>query len=109
MTKGAVSAMVPALARELGPLGISVNGVAPGLVIHPDAGRNLDKMEALGAEGASPEEAQALAVAKIMDRLNVERPGTPEDVAYAVVFLASRASDYISGQMLVVDGGSIVT
>jgi 3-oxoacyl-[acyl-carrier protein] reductase len=90
-SKGAVVGLTRALAREVGPENIRVNAIAPGAFptrAERLPGRDLDKLnrEVL--------EAQAL-----------KRRGTPEDVAGAVVFLASDLSGFITGQTLLVDGG----
>lgn len=85
--KGAMDGMMRAAAIENGLDGITVNGVAPGWI---ETGSSL------------PEELQA---AKYTP---VGRAGTPEEVAAAVCFLASPEVSYITGQILVVDGGNIL-
>lgn len=88
-TKGAVIAMTKALAKELGPSGIRVNCVAPG-VIMTDMCADID-----------PE---------VLEELRSETPigrnGTPEDVAEAIEFLAN--AKFITGQILGVNGGYII-
>lgn len=76
------------LARELGPKGIRVNTVLPGLI---DAGMG--------------ERADRRLVQRILDQTPLGRSGTAEEVAAAVVFLASDAATYVSGAELTVDGG----
>lgn len=90
-TKGAVIAFTKALAKELGPSGITVNCVAPGL-IDTDMNKNL-----------SYDDKKAFA-----DDTPLERMGTAEDVAKALLFLASEGADFITGQILSCDGGAIV-
>ncbi len=85
IAKAGVIMLTRSLARELGP-SIRVNAVAPGPVMWPEDG--MDK------------ELQA----KIVDRTALKRPGSPDDVARAVLFFASEAP-YITGQVLAVDGG----
>lgn len=89
-SKGAVIAMTRALARELGPFGITINAVAPGYVLHPgtvttDEGRD-EKVKAVRS---------------------IPRSQTPEDLVGAILFLASSDSDFMTGQTLVVDGGEV--
>ncbi len=86
--KAGLIGMTKSLARELGPFGIRVNAVAPGLI-----------KSALAA--ALPKEAEE----NIIKMTSLGRIGTPEEVAEVVAFLALPASSYITGQTLIVDGG----
>ncbi len=86
-SKGGINGFTRALALELAPKKITVNAVAPGAILTPGA--------------ASSEDVQKQTVAKIP----LGRMGTPEDIAHAVAFLASDNANYITGQVLVVDGG----
>ncbi len=91
-SKGAVIALTRALARELGPFGIAVNALAPGLTLS-------DTMKANpGTAALSPTVVQGRAF---------RRDQTPEDLEGALVFLASADSDFMTGQTLVVDGGGV--
>jgi NAD(P)-dependent dehydrogenase (short-subunit alcohol dehydrogenase family) len=89
-SKGAVVGMTRALARELGPSGITVNCVSPGAFptdaekIHPDP------------EGYSR---------FLIERQAIKRRGRPEEIADAMMFFASGRSGFITGQTLNVDGG----
>lgn len=94
-SKGAVWALSRALSRELGPHGIRVNCVTPGLTMS-QAARNV--MRASGAEGREQVRAAEAAL---------RRPQTPEDLVGTIVFLASPASDFITGQTINVDGGVV--
>ena len=87
-TKAALIGFTKALAKEVGPSGITVNCIAPG-VIATDMNKRLTK-----------EDLTALA-----DETPLCRIGTPEDVAKAVLYLASEGADFITGQVLGVDGG----
>lgn len=81
------------LAHELGRFGITVNAVAPGFVrSNPTTER---QWEALGAAGQE----------RLVQGIAVKRPGTPEDIAAAVLFFASDHAGWITGQVLSVDGG----
>lgn len=87
-SKGAIIAFTKALAKELGPNGINVNVVAPGF-IQTDMTKNVT--EEIKQE--------------IMESSALGRLGTPEDVAGVVSFLASEKSEFITGQVISVDGG----
>jgi 3-oxoacyl-[acyl-carrier protein] reductase len=80
------------LAAELGPLGIRVNCVAPGLVVPTDSSR------------ATREAVQS----SIAAQTPLRRLATPEDVAGPVLFLASEWSRFVTGQTLLVDGGLVM-
>ena len=81
------------LAHELGPFGVTVNNVAPGFVRSNPATER--QWEALGADGQ----------ARLVGNIALKRIGTPEDIAAAVLFFASDAAGWITGQVLAVDGG----
>jgi 3-oxoacyl-[acyl-carrier protein] reductase len=88
-SKGAVNSLTRALAVELGSRSVTVNAVAPGFI-------ETDMTEAIRNKAGD-------FIAKKM--IPVRRLGKPEDIAAAVVFLASPAASYITGQVLTVDGG----
>jgi NAD(P)-dependent dehydrogenase (short-subunit alcohol dehydrogenase family) len=91
--KAGVIQLTKTLARELGPHGINVNSVAPGFVLTPMTGSSR-----------SPKEVQEHIEAR--SRMAVlGRPGKPEDIANAVLFLVSDEASFITGQTLYVDGG----
>jgi 2-deoxy-D-gluconate 3-dehydrogenase len=89
-SKHGVAGLVRALSNEWAPRGVQVNGIAPGYIA-------TDNNEALRAD---PVRSKAL-----LERIPAGRWGTPEDIAAAALYLASPASDYVSGTLLTVDGG----
>ncbi len=94
MTKSALAGLTRTLAAEWGPRGIQVNCIAPGFII-TDLNRQMWQRE---------EMKQWLSGAQANPRL-----GSPEDVAPLAVFLSSPSSDYITGQVIAVDGGYSTT
>ena len=92
-SKGAVVAMTRALARELGPDRITVNAVAPGLILSDTVQANPD--------------ITAFQEAAVMQARSLKRDAFPDDVEGTVVFLASDDSAFMTGQTLIVDGGSV--
>ena len=91
--KHALVGLTKQLALELGPHGITVNSVAPGFVLSNPATQS--QWESYGAEGQK----------RLLDGIHMRRLGKPEDIANAVMFLASEQAEWISGQILSVDGG----
>jgi len=91
-SKAGLLGLTKSIARELASRGITVNAVAPGFI-------ETDMTAAL-----TPEQREALA-----KQIPLERLGSPEDIAKAVLFLASDDASYITGQVLVVDGGMVMS
>lgn len=89
-SKGAVGQLTKALSNEWAARGVQVNAIAPGYM-------RTDNTAALQADPARSKE--------ILSRIPANRWGEPRDLEGAVVFLASAASDYLSGHILAVDGG----
>jgi 2-deoxy-D-gluconate 3-dehydrogenase len=97
-SKGGVVMLTKALALELAPHNILVNAVAPGGIVTPGT---WEHGAALMAMGRSLEEIGDA----FMARLPMGRMGEPDDVAKVALFLASAAADYMTGSVLLVDGG----
>ncbi|MBR0670799.1 SDR family NAD(P)-dependent oxidoreductase [Neoroseomonas soli] len=81
------------LAHELGPHGITVNSVAPGLILSNPS--SIGQWEGYGPEGQ----------ARVISSIALRRLGEAQDIANAVMFLASPMANYVNGQVLSVDGG----
>lgn len=90
-SKFAVNGLTISLARELGPYGIRVNAVAPGVT-------NTDMVAALPAEQIEP----------VKQIIPLKRIGEPEEVANTVLFLASDLASYVSGEILYCDGATFM-
>ena len=90
-TKAAIIGMTKALAKEVGPSGITVNCIAPGL-IDTDMNKNLSEDD----------------IASLVDETPLSRIGTPRDVAEAALFLAGESSSFITGEVLNVNGGFLI-
>jgi len=89
-SKHGIAGVTKALANEWAPSGVNVNAIAPGYIA-------TDNTQALRDD---PDRSQA-----ILARIPAGRWGSPEDIGWTAVFLASRASDYVNGTVVAVDGG----
>jgi len=87
-SKGAINAFTRALAVELAARKITVNAIAPGVI-----------------ETEMSQDVRELAGDAVKGRILLKRYGKPEEVAYAAWFLASRLADYVTGQVINIDGG----
>jgi glucose 1-dehydrogenase len=91
-SKGGMKMMMRNLAVELGPLGITVNNIAPGAIETPINSKLLN---------------DPVKLSSLKQNIPLKRLGTPEDIAPMVAFLASSTADYINGSTFFVDGGLI--
>lgn len=94
-SKGGIVAFTRALSRELGPHNICVNTLAPGLIETEGTHENTER--------------RAAARKRVIDSRALQRDGYPADLIGALIFLAAADSDFITGQTIAVDGGSINT
>ena len=101
-SKGGVLSLTKALALEWGPHGIIVNAVAPGTIWTPGSEKLRVEQE---AAGKNPLEL----LKKFETRWPLGRPGEPDDIAKVVLFYASEAANYVTGTMLAVDGGYLLS
>lgn len=92
-SKAAILGLTRSLARELGPHGVCVNTLAPGLTESPSLKENPDHLAASD---------------RVVQSRAMPRRAVPGDLLGALVFLASSASDFVTGQTLAVDGGSVM-
>jgi 3-oxoacyl-[acyl-carrier protein] reductase len=102
-TKAGVVALTRTLALELAKSGIRVNAIAPGMVDTQMAGRRYRN-----ADGSQSPEQRAAMLADTKERSPLGIPGQPSDIAHAVVYLASDASRYMTGQVLHPNGGALM-
>jgi NAD(P)-dependent dehydrogenase (short-subunit alcohol dehydrogenase family) len=89
--KAGVIQLTKAMAIELAPYGINVNVILPGSI-------NIPAMTTSGMYTEGRYES-------IMSHIPFKRPGTPEDIGYGALYLASDAASYVTGSVLVIDGG----
>lgn len=104
--KSALNILTKGLAKTYADRGVLVNAVSPAYVDTPILRDLLAQQD--GAEGLSPDELAAHFMPTFRPNIGVGRPGKPEDVAAAVVFLASEQAGFITGTNLRVDGGSVM-
>lgn len=90
--KGGVAGMIRSLAVELAPHGITANALAPGVIESP---QTLDAVNSFGPEG----------LMRFAPSVPARRNGRPDDVAGAFLYLASEEASFVTGQLIVIDGG----
>lgn len=102
-SKGGVRMLTKAFAKEVGKYGINVNDIAPGGIHTPGvakiAGTNLS---------AEQQQAMKMQMEQFIHMLPLQRIGEPEEIGNAALFLASDASNYMTGSTIVVDGGLLI-
>jgi NAD(P)-dependent dehydrogenase (short-subunit alcohol dehydrogenase family) len=98
-SKGGVLMLTKALALEFGPHGIQVNGIAPGGI--------TTEGSSAGLGGMTAEQMRAM-TEEFVSHIPLRRMGVPDDIATVAVFLASKASDYMTGETVIVDGGRLL-
>lgn len=92
-SKGGVMQMTRVLANEWAPYGINVNAIAPGYILTNQTERFLSDPETMRA---------------IVDKIPMKRLGKPEDLVGGLIYLASGASDYVTGHTLFIEGGRLI-
>jgi len=98
-SKGGVVMLTKALAKDLAPKGINVNAIAPGAIVTPGA--------SFGMSGMSKEQIDAVTQA-FLATIPMGRQGVPDDIGRVALFLATDAADYVTGSVIVADGGYLV-
>ena len=97
-SKGGVVMVTRALALEFGKYGITVNAIAPGTINTPGT-----------SAGTEVSELTEEFLKSLLVRIPLGRQGVPDDIAKAVLFMASEAAAYVTGNLLVVDGGYLLS
>ncbi len=100
MAKAAVAQLTKTLAVEVGPLGVRVNAIAPGFIITGMTSRHWRQ-----PDGTIDEAVKEQVTTPMRERSTLGRVGEPDDIAYAVLYLASDASSFMTGQILRPNGG----
>lgn len=106
VSKSGLVMLTKNMALEYGEHNITVNAIAPGWIETPGAERS--SAEAMTVLGQSHEQVQA-DIAQFLNLVPLKRLGTPDDIGKVALFLASSAADYITGSVLVVDGGFLLS
>jgi 3-oxoacyl-[acyl-carrier protein] reductase len=98
-----VAQLTKTLAVEVAPAGVRVNAVAPGFVV-----TNMTSRHWVRPDGTIDEAAREATLAPMRDRSPLGLLGEPDDIAYAVLYLASDASKFMTGQILRPNGGVVM-
>ena len=100
MSKAGVVQLTRSLAHEVGPSGVRVNAVSPGFILTPHSSRHFT-----GPDGRIDEGGRDAFLQRFRDASPMGRIGEPDDVAYAILYLASDVSRFVTGQILRPNGG----
>jgi 3-oxoacyl-[acyl-carrier protein] reductase len=100
MAKAAVAQLTKTLAVEVGPSGVRVNAIAPGYIV-----TSMTRQRYTRPDGSIDETVRAPLLEGLRERSALRRVGEPDDVAAAVLYLASDASSFVTGQVLRPNGG----
>jgi 2-deoxy-D-gluconate 3-dehydrogenase len=102
-SKGGINMLTKAFAKEVGKFGINVNEIAPG-------GINTPGVQKISGKTLTQEEQQAMQaqMQQFLSMIPLQRIGEPEEIGNAALFLASDASNYITGSTMVIDGGLLI-
>ncbi|HSY14212.1 MAG TPA: SDR family oxidoreductase [Verrucomicrobiae bacterium] len=106
-SKAALNNLTKSLSKAYAQDGILVNTVSPAFIMTPLVANMLKKMAS--EQGVSPEQVTSQFLANNRPHIELKRPGTSEEVAGAVLFLASEQASFITGTNLRVDGGSVAS
>ena len=101
-SKGGMLMLTKSMALELGPLGITVNVIQPGVVLTDGV------MRAAAQSQGEYEAGTGNSMGSFVERLPLRRIGQPDDIGKVALFLASRAADYMTGSVIAVDGGLLM-
>jgi 3-oxoacyl-[acyl-carrier protein] reductase len=100
VAKAGVAQLTKTLAEEVGPSGVRVNAIAPGFIMTPMTGRHFTN-----PDGTIDEAVRTATVTAMADPAPLRTVGDPDDIAYAVLYLASDAARFVTGQILRPNGG----
>jgi 3-oxoacyl-[acyl-carrier protein] reductase len=102
-TKAGVAQLTKTLAVELGPRGVRVNAIAPGVIVTAMTERHYTR-----GDGTIDEAGRAARLAALRAASPLDAVGAPEDIAYAVRYLLSDAARFVTGQVFRVNGGAMM-